>query len=41
MEYNKELAENARNEIKSLVTEYPQYAQEILALVAQYDKKSN
>lgn len=38
IEYNKELADNARDEIKSLVTEYPQYAQEILSVVSEYDK---
>ncbi|NLL78692.1 MAG: hypothetical protein GX234_02585 [Clostridiales bacterium] len=37
MEYNKELADSARDEIKSLVSEYPQYAQEILAMVSKYD----
>ena len=37
MEYNRELADKARDEIKSLVKEYPQYAQEIMGMVSQYD----
>lgn len=38
MEYNKELADSAKEEIKSLVADYPQYAQEILSLVSEYDQ---
>lgn len=37
MEYNRELADKARDEIKSLVKEYPQYVQEIMGMVSQYD----
>lgn len=37
MEYNRELADHARDEIKTLVQDYPQYAREILALVSEYD----
>ena len=37
MEYNRELADKARDEIKSLVKEYPQYVQEIMGMVSKYD----
>ncbi len=36
MEYYKTLAENARNEVKELAAEYPEYAKEILAIVGEY-----
>ncbi len=40
MDYNKEVvAHNAQEEIKDLVEKYPQYAGEILKLVAAYEKE--
>ncbi len=41
MDYNNEVANRARNEIKTLVEEYPRYAQEILAMVSKYEKDEN
>lgn len=42
MDYNKEVvAHNAQEEIKDLVEKYPQYASEILKLVAAYEKEFN
>lgn len=37
MEYNRTIANNASQEVKDLVEEYPQYAKEILAIVAEYN----
>lgn len=37
MEYNKNIANNASQEVKDLVEEYPQYAKEILTIVAEYN----
>lgn len=36
MEYNKEIANSAHSEVKDLVTSYPKYAKEILAIVSEY-----
>lgn len=36
MEYNKEIANSAQSEVKDLVTSYPKYAKEILAIVSEY-----
>lgn len=36
MEYNKDIANSAQAEVKDLVTSYPKYAQEILAIVSEY-----
>ncbi len=42
IDYNKEVvAHNAQEEIKDLVEKYPQYASEILQMVANYEKKFN
>lgn len=38
MDYNQEVAESARNEVKDIMTTYPKYAQEILAMVERYDR---
>lgn len=37
MDYNKELADSARAEVKDISEEYPQYTKEILELVSEYD----
>lgn len=39
MENNKEMAADAQNEIKEIVSEYPAYAKEIMAMVAGYEKQ--
>lgn len=39
MDYNRQIAENARNEIKNIVKEYPVYSEEILAMVEKYDNE--
>ena len=36
MEYYKRMAEMARNEVKDLAADYPEYAKEILAIVDEY-----
>ena len=36
MEYYKKLAETARNEVKELAADFPEYAKEILAIVDEY-----
>ncbi len=36
MEYNKDIANSAQKEVKDLVTSYPKYAKEILAIVSEY-----
>lgn len=36
MDYYKKLAETARNEVKELAADYPEYAKEILAIVDEY-----
>ena len=38
MDYNQEVAESARNEVKEVAALYPKYAQEILSLVERYDR---
>ena len=38
MDYNQEVAESARNEVKDIAATYPKYAQEILAMVERYDR---
>lgn len=38
MDYNQEVAESARNEVKDIADTYPKYAQEILAMVERYDR---
>lgn len=38
MDYNQEVAESARNEVKDIAATYPEYAQEILAMVERYDR---
>ena len=40
IEYNKEIAASAQSEIKALVEEYPQYANEILKKVSKYEEQS-
>ena len=40
IEYNKEIAASAQSEIKALVEEYPQYANEILRRVSKYEEQS-
>ena len=37
MDYNQEVAESARNEVKDIAATYPKYAQEILSMVERYD----
>lgn len=37
MDYNQEVAEAARNEVKDVAAAYPRYAQEILSMVERYD----
>ena len=39
MEYNRELAANAQNEIKELANIYPAYASEIARMVEKYEKR--
>jgi hypothetical protein len=40
MEYNREVvAKKAQDEIKELVLDYPRYAKEILAMVAEYERE--
>lgn len=42
MDYNREvIAQKAQNELRNLVESYPRYASEILALVEEYDARSN
>lgn len=41
MEYNRELAILAQNEIKEVVDEYPKYAAEIMELVTEYEKMTS
>lgn len=38
IEDNKDLAEEAQNEVKDIVEKYPKYAREILEIVAEYEK---
>lgn len=38
MEYNKELAVNAQEEIKQIVNEYTKYAAEVMEIVEKYEK---
>ena len=38
MDYNQQVAETARNEVKDIAELYPKYAQEILAMVERYDR---
>lgn len=38
MDYNQEVAESARNEVKEVAALYPKYAQEILSMVERYDR---
>ena len=40
VEYNKEIAASAQDEIKGLVEDYPQYANEILKKVSRYEEQS-
>lgn len=40
MDYNRENAEKAKNEIMQLVKEYPRYAEEILGMVSEYEKQN-
>ena len=37
MDYNQEVAESARNEVKDIAATYPKYAQEILSMVERYE----
>ena len=39
MDYNSENGKEAKDEIMTLVREYPKYAKEILSLVSEYEKK--
>lgn len=39
MEYNHEVADNARNEIMDVARTYPEYAEEIAEMVNKFDKK--
>ncbi len=41
VEYNKRLAEEAKKEIQNTMEEYPQYREEILDMVARYEKEMN
>lgn len=41
MDYNKEVAVKAQQEVKELAEEYPQYAPEIMEMIAEYEKKYN
>ena len=38
MDYNQEVAESARNEVKEVAALYPKYAQEILSMVDRYER---
>lgn len=38
MDYNKELAVSAQNEVKEIVEEFPEYAKKILTIVSEYEK---
>ena len=38
MDYNQEVAETARNEVKDVAAAYPRYAKEILSMVERYDR---
>lgn len=38
MDYNQEVSESARNEVKEVAALYPKYAQEILSMVERYDR---
>ncbi len=38
MDYNTGIAQTAQNEIKDIVDKYPQYAQEIVDIVSEYEK---
>ena len=38
MDYNQEVAETARNEVKDIAAAYPRYAKEILSMVERYDR---
>ena len=38
MEYNAKAAQEAQDEIKDIVNQYPEYAQKILDLVSDYEK---
>lgn len=40
MDYNRELAKAAQDEVKKLVKSYPEYSQEIMDLVDSYEEKS-
>ena len=39
MEYNNEVADNARNEIMDVARTYPEYAEEIAEMVNKFDRK--
>lgn len=41
MDYNKELAESAEGEVKDIAGQYPEYAKEILGIVAEYENVNN
>lgn len=38
MEYNAQIAQKAQDEVKDIVDKYPEYAQQILDLVTDYEK---
>ena len=38
IEYNNQIAQNAQNEVRGVVAGYPEYAEKILDLVAEYEK---
>jgi len=40
MEYNEQIALEAGEEVKSVVRDYPQYSESIIALVDAFEKKS-
>ena len=39
MEYNKRLAEEAQQEIKKIIEDYPQYREEILSMVNRFQSR--
>ena len=38
MEYNAKVAQDAQDEVKDLVQQFPEYAKKILDMVSEYEK---
>ena len=38
MEYNAKIAQDAQDEVKDIVDQYPEYAEKILDMVSHYEK---